>query len=408
MKVMVDGYNIALSRGTGVATYGRVFLKAAHALGHETHLLFGEEDDGSKNMLTRRAGRVLDFATAPFGFKAHRVDVSDFSQSRDIACPPTDAIWNRPRLFRAAKRAFRQTGTFVPVHVPGVDIAHWTYPLPLFVPGAKNIYTIHDIVPLKFPWMIKNGVEEYRRICNGISQRADHILTVSNCSREDIIAEFNISGEKVTNTYQAFDLDGLAECSGIPEGDFIGRQGLPDKGYFLFFGAIEPKKNVGRLLDAFEGSGVKTPLVVVAAGGWSCEAEQKRLAELAQMPGGRVRLLQYLSRRDLVELIRHAKATIFPSLYEGFGLPVLESMALGTAVIVSHTSALPEVAGEAGWLVDPHSVESIRQAICAVDTEDAKRVQLERKGLEQALLFSNEAYHQRLAEVFGSLFSQSR
>jgi len=407
MKVMVDGYNIALPRGTGVATYGRAFLKAARALGHETHLLFGEEDGGSKNLLTRRTRRLLDFAAAPFGFKAHRVDVSDFSESVDIACPPTDAVWNRPRLFRAAKRAFRRTGAFVPINVPGVDIAHWTYPLPLFIPGAKNIYTIHDIVPLKFPWMIKNGVEEYRHLCSQISRRADHILTVSECSRKDIINEFDLSPRRVTNTYQSFDLDELTESCGISERDFIGRQGLRDKGYFLFFGAIEPKKNVGRLLDAFEASGVKTPLVVVAAGGWSCEVEQKRLVELAQMPGGRVRLFEYLSRRDLLELIRHAKATIFPSLYEGFGLPVLESMALGTAVIVSQTSALPEVAGEAGWLVDPYSTESIRQAICAVDAGEARRAQMERKGLEQALLFSSDAYHQQLAEVFDGLFSHS-
>jgi glycosyltransferase involved in cell wall biosynthesis len=404
MKIVIDGYNIALSRGTGISTYGRGFVEATRALGHEAHLLFGQERGRGKGAVVKAVRKLADFAIAPIGFRACRINELEFAANHGIACPSADAVWNRSRLFRAAKGAFRQSGLFVPVHIPGVDIAHWTYPLPLFVPGAKNIYTIHDLVPLMFPWMIEKGIEEYRRTCAAIARRGDHILTVSDCSRQDIISMFDVDADRVINTYQAFDpAESLSHLSSPPSEDVTERWGLQHKGYFLFFGAIEPKKNVGRLLDAFEASGVETPLVIVAAGGWACQAERKLLAELTQAPGRRVRLYDYLPRADLIELIRHAKATLFPSIYEGFGLPVLESMALGTAVIASRVSALPEIVGKAGLLVDPLSVESIRDAICIIDADEARRVQLERRGLERSSHFSREAYRRRLADLFERL-----
>jgi glycosyltransferase involved in cell wall biosynthesis len=401
MKIITDGYNMALPHGTGIATYGRAFVRAVRGLGHEAHLLFGEEPlpaFGFPARFGREFRKIADFAKAPFGFHPLRVDaLRSVDHSR---YPTVDAVWNRSRLFRAAKGAFRRTGGFTPVHVPGIDIAHWTYPLPLFVPGARNIYTIHDLVPLLFPDMVKNGVEEYRRICAAIARSGDHIVTVSECSRRDIIAMFGVPEGRITNCYQPFDpADSalLARCS------VLDRWKLADKGYFLFFGAIEPKKNLGRLLDAYVHSGVKTPLLVVAAGGWGCDAERRRLEELARDPLSGIILQDYLPREALVELIRGARATLFPSLYEGFGLPVLESMALGTAVVASHVSALPEIVGEAGLLVDPHSVASISEGIRLIDADPEGRRTRERKGLAQAARFSPLHYQERIADLFARL-----
>ncbi|UXC89776.1 glycosyltransferase family 4 protein [Sphingobium sp. RSMS] len=401
MKIITDGYNMALPHGTGVATYGRAFLRAVRGLGHESHLLFGEETSQASRSLTplgRELRKIADFVRAPLGFHPARAD-GVLAVERD-RYPPVDAVWNRSRLFRAAKGAFRRTGRFTPVHIPGIDIAHWTYPLPLFVRGARNIYTIHDLVPLLFPAMVKNGVEEYRNICAAIARRGEHIVTVSECSRRDIIAMFDVAEEQVTNSYQPFD---PADTATLPPDPVLDRWKLVDKGYFLFFGAIEPKKNVGRLLDAYLRSGVNTPLLVVAAGGWGCEAERRRLEALARDPLSGVILQDYLPRKALVELIRRARATLFPSLYEGFGLPVLESMALGTAVVASDVSALPEIVGKAGLLVDPQSIDSISQAIRLIDGDPDGRRDREREGLEQAGRFSPEQYQARIANLFARL-----
>ena len=401
MKIIIDGYNMALPHGTGIATYGRAFVRAVRSLGHEAHLLFGEElstGSGGSAELGREFWKIVDFATAPLGFRPVRADGAlPVDHNR---YPTVDAVWNRSRLFRSAKGAFRRTGRFTPVHIPGIDIAHWTYPLPLFVPGARNIYTIHDLVPLLFPGMVKNGVEEYRRICAAIARRGEYIVTVSECSRHDIITMFDVPQERVINCYQPYD---PADSAAFEPAATLDRWKLAEKGYFLFFGAIEPKKNVGRLLEAYIRSGVKTPLLIVAAGGWGCDTERRRLEELAQDPTSGIIFQDYLPRRALVELIRGARATLFPSLYEGFGLPVLESMALGTAVVASNVSALPEIVGEAGLLIDPHSITSISDGIRLIDSDPEGREMRERRGLEQAGRFSPEHYQMRMADLFARL-----
>src|SRR5262249_31369801 len=139
--------------------------------------------------------------------------------------------------------------------------------------------------------------------------------------------------------------------------------------YLLFYGALEPKKNVARLIDAYQLSAVDIPLVITGAGGWGNEGE-RRLIEGLQ--GGekaeetakrRLYPLEYVSIQMLVTLIRGARAVLFPSLYEGFGLPVLEAMLLGTPVVTSRTSSIPEIAGEAALYVNPYETDEIARAI---------------------------------------------
>jgi len=118
--------------------------------------------------------------------------------------------------------------------------------------------------------------------------------------------------------------------------------------------------------------------------------------------------LEYLPFSLLISVIRGAKATFFPSLYEGFGLPVLESMALGTAVLTSNTSSLPEVAGDAACLIDPYDTQAMAEAMRALDTNDAWRLSLEDKGREQAKLFSEETYAKRLQALYESVMATKR
>jgi glycosyltransferase involved in cell wall biosynthesis len=243
----------------------------------------------------------------------------------------------------------------------------------------------------------------YFNLCKRLVDTADHIITVSENSRNDIINLLGADPAKVTNTYQpvVFPERLLSKPEAVVRNELSGIFNLDYKGYFLFYGAVEPKKNIGRLIESFLGSAVSTPLIFVGAPGWNSK-EELRLLEMTKALGCKSRIVQieYLPLSMLVTLIRGAKATLFPSLYEGFGLPVVESMLLGTAVLTSNTSCLPEVAGDAACFVDPYDTRSLAEAIRTLDSDDGLRCKLEEMGRTRADLFSEANCARRLADVY--------
>jgi len=183
--------------------------------------------------------------------------------------------------------------------------------------------------------------------------------------------------------------------------------GLPHRGYFLHFGAIEPKKNIGRLIEAYLSTGISAPLVLTGGRGWQAQEELRLLVpdDEADTAHGRrmaerVRRLEHLSRPLLAKLIRGARGVLFPSIWEGFGLPVLEAMQLGTPVLTSNQGALAEIAGDAGLLVDPYDVAAIAAGIRALDEDAALRGRLAAAGPAAAARFSGQAYADRLEAMY--------
>jgi glycosyltransferase involved in cell wall biosynthesis len=423
-SIVVDGYNLGLEKSTGVATYGRNLCHAIKSMGHNVGVLYGGRSTKSKNPLLSEiaffdgavrpkpgigAGprMVLDALCAPLGCVVERVPVTgnviyDSVKSR---LPTFDTLWNSGDLFKRSQRSYRWFGSFSRVAVPDADIAHWTYPLPIRAVNAANVYTLHDLVPLRLPQTTLDNKRLYFSLCKRIVDTADHIVTVSETSRNDIIEILGAHPDKVTNTYQAVTLpqDALQKSEGLIRNELSGIFNLRYKEYFLFFGAIEPKKNINRILEAYLGSGVTTPLVIVGAPGWKSEGELALLKTLNDLPDfvrDRIVRLEYLPFTMLLTIIRGAKATVFPSLYEGFGLPVLESMLLGTPVITSKLGSLAEVAGDACILIDPYDSRALVDAIKLLDTNESVRYELTRKGLVQAKVFSSENYNKRLSEVY--------
>lgn len=423
MNILVDGYNIALPKGTGVATYARNFINVARGMKHRVDLLFGDAPfaapgfEGPQARARRkshpfpveRTKRMIGSLRSAIYNPVRQIDSDCGNLTHRDRVPAVERMWSSPDLFRNSVGAYRRIGTVATVNVPGIDLAHWTYPLPIRAKGALNIYTIHDMVPMRLPNATLDDKGKFLSLCSRICQSADHILTVSECSRRDIIDLTGIHGDKVTNTYQSFEIDEEYQRTDIAVSKALVRDlfNLDYKGFFLFFGAIEPKKNVARLIEAYLSVGTDTPLVIVGAPGWSAERELALLDQHAHGPAaGNIIHLEYLPRAILVHLIRCARATTFPALYEGFGLPALESMALGTAVIASRTGSLPEVVGDAALLVDPYDVRSIRDAIQAIDNRPDLRRSLEKNGIEQAQLFNHAAYARRLRSLFSELLPE--
>ncbi len=291
---------------------------------------------------------------------------------------------------------------------PAPDIMHWTAPLPLHAKGMPNIYTLHDLIPLRLPHTTLDDKKTFMALCREVVRRADHLAVVSETTRQDVIRILGVPADRVTNTYQAVSLPASLlnrsqeELTAELEGVF----NLGWKDYFLHFGAIEPKKNLGRIVEAYLASGSKTPLVLIGGKAWLHEGETALLNQVKRDGGpnaDRIRQYEYMPFSMLFSLIRGAKATLFPSLYEGFGLPVLESMALSTAVLTSTGGALSEVAGDAAVIVDPYDAQAITQGIRSLDQDEGLRDTMVHRGRARAAHFTAEAYQARLRALYGKI-----
>jgi len=433
--VLVDGFNLAMEKGSGIATYARNLSEALTTMGHTVQLLYGPNQAMGKNNLlnevalydAQKAGesgenfqRWLRRVRSPSGRIVKRVTRTGdvITKQMESRLPSVTTAWAAKDLFHTANRAFGKSRRLTPVFLEErgrnseIDVAHWTTAMPLHAPGIPNLYTIHDLVPLRLPFTTMDNKRAFFRLCRSIIKKAAHIVTVSETSRNDIVRMFGVAPDRITNTYQAVNIPAklLAKTDQDVIAEVEGAFDLPWKGYFLFFGAIEPKKNLGRVVEAYLSSGVRGPLVIVGGRAWLDESEtaliQDSLVMALSLDNGllrrsdRIRRFEYLPFSMLVSLIRGAKATLFPSLYEGFGLPVLESMLLGTPVLTSTEASIPEVAGDAAILVDPYDSAAIRRAIIKLDADEGLREELSARGIQQAAKFSEEAYRQRLTAVY--------
>lgn len=425
-RICVDGFNIGLRKTTGIGAYGRNLLTALNGMGHETQVLYGPQAKPAKRPLFNEIGlidaretrekaidRLAGLASAHLGRTAHAVSASAdvVWPARGGGRPRAQAFWTAQRLFTTAQKTFAAQRRFTPLRFaehPSVgrpDVVHWTTPLPLNAKGRANVLTIHDLIPLRLPHTTLDDKRAFFRLCREAARRADAVAVVSDATRQDVTRLLGVPEDKLITTWQAVEIP--ARLRDRPEtevaAELLSAFDLGWKDYWLHWGAIEPKKNLGRVVEAYLTSGSTRPLIVVGGKGW-LEEDEMALMKAHRRQGKaarrRIRIFDHLPFSLLVSLIRGARGTIFPSIYEGFGLPVLESMLLDTPVITSTVASLPEVAGDAALLVDPYDAGAISRAIRALDADDALAADLVARGRVQAARFSPEAHRARLAELY--------
>ncbi len=434
-SLLFDQSDLAYRMGTGIATYARNLAAAAKRNGFATEALLSTDVaidlrnpvlaevslfDGRRparrpwvEPLTTGLGGAL---RAPFGYRPRLLPRSGTVLLPAGSVPPFDRTYVSRRLFNVARAHFYVHGRFAAVRMPQAPaLFHATFPLPIRVQGCPNIVTVHDLVPLRLPYMTLDNKRYIFRLLKALLAQADHVVTVSEYSRRDIMSLFGVPEHRITNTYQAVSLSprALALDEAAVAEQVSNLFGLDPGEYYLFVGALEPKKNVTRLIDAYAAAGSKRTLVIAGGDGWQNEGDLNRIndsrfgyyriADNTVSADRRVRRIAYLPAEQLVLLLRGARALLFPSVFEGFGLPVLEAMTVGTPVMTSDSTSLPEVAGDAALLVDPADTAAIARAIRQLDNDPDLLADLSRRGKLQAQRFSMDRYAARMQALYASL-----
>jgi glycosyltransferase involved in cell wall biosynthesis len=402
-SIAIDGRSLMLEEGTGVSTYSEGLVRALGRLDVQREILLDRVPDQCGSLPSYgNPGSVLQRLNR-WQKALSRKPLRSELISTDGVVTGFDGVRRAEDIFRMAQAHFDLYRRPLCVDHPSPpSIMHWTYPVPIFFKNTVNIYTIHDLIPLSNPHLTSISEKRHRSILSRLLTRADHVITVSEASRRSIIETFGYPEERITNTYEGLPLD---EAQSTEE-RYLLEYGLKAQGFFLALGTIERRKNINRLIQAYLASKAHSPLVLVGPKGWEAETELASarghiidMRAAAQGASG-ILPLGFLPRPVVSALLRSARALLFPSLAEGFGLPILEAMARGTPVMTSRGGATGELAAEATLLVDPFNVKEIAAAIAALETNVELRGTLSRTGLRRAADFSIERYTERLGAIY--------
>ncbi len=270
------------------------------------------------------------------------------------------------------------------------DLFHWTNFLTCSQKRGKKVLTVHDVSFFLFPEYhpLKRRLT-FKALFPRSLEQADQIITDSDSTKRDLVEHFHVPADKITTVHLGVDPT-FAPASEAQAAPIMAKHGVRFGAYLLYIGTVEPRKNLPRLIQAyhlFRANGSQSlPLVLVGANGW---LNQDLFREIDKSRWkDHIKILGYVAKTDLPALYSGAAAFVYPSIYEGFGLPPLEAMACGAPVITADNSSLPEVVGDAALLVDAYDVEAIANAMLQVASDSTMRESLKQRGLARAQYFS--------------------
>jgi glycosyltransferase involved in cell wall biosynthesis len=294
----------------------------------------------------------------------------------------------------------------LPLEIAPLDlhVLHSPDFIPPFRRNCRSVITIHDLNFLLYPHFLTPESARYYGQIDQAVLKCDHIIAVSESTKRDIVRLTGAPEHKITVVYEAAHpiyrpLEDVQLCQTIKD-----KFGLCDD-FILFVSTIEPRKNVPTLLMAYKQllDNYRAPVNLALGGdkGWLSDEVFALVDKLGLQE--RVRFLGHVSPEDLLGLYNAAQVLVHPAFYEGFGLTPLEAMACGTPVIVSNTSSLPEVVGDAALLVEPTDVDGLAVAIWRVLSDPGLRKQMIQKGLQRARSFSWQKTAQETLEIYRRL-----
>lgn len=351
MKIGIDASKISIRQKTGTENYSYNLIKSLIELDKSNdYLLYLRED--------------------PPEFVKGRSNVS----YKKIPLP---RLWTQAGL--ASEAMFSPPDVlFIPAH---------TMPV-LHRPSLKTVVTIHDLGAefLKeyhqFPQKLYlNKSTEF------VAKFATHLIAVSEATKKDLVTKLGVPAERISVVYESWDRELFHKPSSVEVSSIRTKYHLKND-YLIFVGTIQPRKNLERLIEAFSQARVGLDLVLAGKPGWLSEPIYQAPSRFGV--GDRVHFLGHVPNEELAGLYGGSRAMVFPSLYEGFGIPVLEAMACGVPVLTSSTTSLPEVGGKGARYVNPESTDSVKMGIEDIVTKDTLRHLLLSEGIKQIQKFSWE------------------
>jgi glycosyltransferase involved in cell wall biosynthesis len=273
-----------------------------------------------------------------------------------------------------------------------------------FVLRCPAIVTIHDLIFLRYPGSFHPLKRTYLKLMAGWSARhALTVITVSEATRQDVIRMLGVPPSRVRTVHNGVG-EQFTPYSAQERAGFMVEKGLSGR-FILYLGTLEPRKNISTIIEAFASIAsdpdfADVKLLIAGSKGWYYDEIFATAERLGLPAGDRLRFLGRVPDAELPLWYNIATICAYPSLYEGFGLPPLEAMACGTPVVVSNRSALPEVVGEAGILVDPLDTEAWTKAFSRLLQDPGLASDLARRGIARAALFTWERSAEAAAEVF--------
>ena len=367
---------------------------------------FGQS--GGIGRYVRELAAALATLDAPYDY---RLFVSGATPPALPAAPAANFAW-RPTAIspRWLARIWQRARLPLPVEVftGKVDLFHATdFVLPHTLESTRTLLTVHDLSFVRVPEAASPPLKAYLdAVVPRSVARADHILADSFATRDDLIELYKTPSRKITVLYSGVDQRFRRVADGRALDAIRAKYGLAGGPYILSVGTVQPRKNYSRVIRALaevRASGLDLRYAIAGGKGWLEDEMQRTIAATGM--DDFVRLLGYVDDEDLPALYSGSRMLLMPSLYEGFGLPVLEAMACGVPVITSNVSSLPEVAGDAAIQVDPCDTAALRDAIIAVETEPNLREQLARKGYRRAERFTWQQSAAQLLSVYHSLLA---
>lgn len=284
--------------------------------------------------------------------------------------------------------------------------------LPLFHP-VKSIVFVYDLAFEHYPNCYKDTYLRLSRQTKYAVKQSDRIIAISNSTKDDLVKFYNIDEEKIEVIYPGisdFSTPGVlrSDSPGVSLGRapyFLPGVSLRRSSYFLFVGSLKPIKNIPRIIEAFalflKQAKKRYKLVLTGSDYW-LDNEMKKMINRVKIKDSIINL-GYVSRGDLSALYSGAKALVVPSLYEGFGLPILEAMACKIPVITGNTGSMPEVAGRAALLVDPFNIGEISQALYKIDQDEDLVAKLRKRGSERVKKFSWEKAAKKTLKIINHI-----
>ncbi len=376
MRIGID-YTAAVRQGAGIGRYTRQLVNALAELGPQNEYILLVAGAGISNATSQ-----LRAVTCHANVRSIRLPVSD----RVLAI-----LWHRLRL-----------PLWVELFGGALDVFHSPdFTLPP-VRRARAILTVHDLSFMRVPQCSEPSLRSYLlRVVPASVRRADVVLADSECTKADVIDLLGVDPNRVEVVYAGVEqrfqrVQDVHVLRGVRN-----RYHLPAR-FVLGLGTLQPRKNFQRLIEAYararEGAGNKIKLVIAGGAGWMYEGIFRRVEELGLQDA--VCFPGYVADEDLPALYTLADLFVFPSLYEGFGLPPLEAMACETPVVTSNVSSLPEVVGDAALMVDPLDVAALAGAMQRLLNDQALRQEMVRRGVVQARNFTWSRAAKKLLDVY--------